>query len=241
MRIDEPEERDLSTQPLSISLTETVVNSSGVELVGELAEFAIDQVLDAGLIKDIPFVGWLAKGYSAYTSVSDRILLNKILRFLGQLNSLNSPEKEAFVSKMRKDPAYARKVGEHILMALNRIDDPYKAELIAACFDHFLTGDLTFDDLAELTQLIDRLLVSDLKALQQDGTGFGYQQWSRFVAAGTANFDLAESCIEGEGPSLSYHLSQAGEWLRRIMRDELRSHLSAIAQMKRNMEKTFGG
>ena len=59
-----------NTIPDNIAIT--VSKSDCLELPAEILEFSIDQVLDEGLFKDIPVVGWVIKGLSIKQSISDQ-------------------------------------------------------------------------------------------------------------------------------------------------------------------------
>lgn len=150
---------------LSDDLAETASEIGNFELPAEVLEFSIDQVLDSGILKDVPFVGWIAKGLSLGRSVSDRILYNKIIRFIYALDELNSSPVKSFRDKLNKEPEYKRKVGEHLLLTLDKLNDLSKPEMVARCFDHFLTGDIDFDMFAEFSHAIEQSTVLDLKIL----------------------------------------------------------------------------
>ena len=44
---------------LSDHLAVTVSKSGAIGLTSEMVEFAIDQTLESGVLKDLPFVGWM--------------------------------------------------------------------------------------------------------------------------------------------------------------------------------------
>ena len=121
---------------ISDNLADTVAEIGLMGLPAEILEFSIDQVLDEGLLKDIPFVGWVSKGITLQRSISDRILFHKILRFLLTLESIESGSKESYRQKIKSNPKFKRKVGEQLLLILDRIDDLSKPQMIAKCLDH---------------------------------------------------------------------------------------------------------
>jgi hypothetical protein len=232
----------MSEPSLSSSLASTLANASSIELTGKLTEFALDQALDSGLLKDIPVVGWLAKLHSAGTAISDRILLNKILRFMTQLKKLGSPEKKEFREKISSDRRYAQTVGERLILALNGIDDPPKAETIAVCFDHFITGHLSYNQLCECIQIIDRLLVSDLALLAVRQLSVARNDWGRFLAAGAASFTLEEPSLlfDDKVPTIHYSLSEAAVRLHLAMLGDLREKVDSERAAGRSLESLFG-
>ena len=124
-------------ESLSDNLAITVAETGSLELPAGILEFTIDQAMDDGVLIDIPVVGWIAKGVPISRSISDRILHHKILRFLIELDVIGEGDREAFRTKIRNEPDFRKKVGEHLLILLEKIDVFDKTTLLAKCFDHF--------------------------------------------------------------------------------------------------------
>ena len=185
----------------------------------KLAEFAIDQVLDDGLLADLPFVGWIAKGLSFKRSISDRILHHKLLRFLKTLESVSAGEKAEFRSRISDDPSYRRRVGESLLLVLDRVDDVQKAEIIAKCFDHFTTDDIDLETLQTLCGIVQGSTLADLGALR-DSKSLSPMS----LGAGLTTFEFHGGNLEFEQPpQLQIFLTSMGRQLRAIILDEIRN------------------
>lgn len=215
----------MKKESFAINLAETLATAPSLELTADLAEFAVDQTLESGVLKDIPFVGWIAKLASVRTSISDSLFLAKLLRFLTRLESLGDADKVEFSKKIRSDPSYSRKVGEKIIFALDRIDDPEKSDILAHCFDHFLTGHLSYEEFAETSHMIDRSMLTDLIGLSSDQLPFKYSEYGRLVSTGLASFGIAAAQFGEDAPTIGYKLSEGGERLRKILRREFRNHV----------------
>lgn len=218
----------MKKESFAINLAETLATAPGLELTADLAEFAVDQTLDSGVLKDIPFVGWIAKLASVRTSISDSLFLAKLLRFLTQLESLGDTEKVKFSDRIKTDATYSRKVGEKIIFALDRIDDPEKSDILAHCFDHFLTGHLSYEEFSEMSHMINRSMLTDLAGLSSDRLPFKYSEYGRLVSTGLASFGISPADSDDETPSIGYGLSGAGERLRKILRREFREHVEEL-------------
>lgn len=157
-------ENNKKKESLSENLAMTVAKSN-LELPAEIVEFTIDQIIDEGILKDIPVVGWIAKGLSVSRSISDRILFHKILRFLIALDENSEGSREEFCKKINDDPDFKKRVGEHLLILLNKIDAIDKASFLAKCFNYFLTGVIDHDYFIDLSSVIERSTIADLKSL----------------------------------------------------------------------------
>jgi len=130
---------------ISDNLALTIAETGGLTLPAKILEFSIGQVLDEGMLKDLPVVGWIAKGVAIGQSISDRIFHHKILMFPIALEKTGKGDREACTAKIRENPDFRRKVGEHLLILLDKIDAFDKASLLAQCFDHFLTGHISHE------------------------------------------------------------------------------------------------
>ena len=227
---------------ISDQLATTVGKSGILGLTTEIAELAIDQTLDSGILKDIPFVGWIAKGLAIHQNISDRILYNKILRFLGQLESVPSGDKSEFQERINEDQDYRRDVGEHLLIIIDRLDDLKKTEVLASCFDHFLTGEFDHDHFVELASIIDRLTSRDLTALAVPRCKrVIFSSIGRVVASGVMEYGISES--EDDSTGIEWRSTRIGEDLRDILlgeyrgRDERRARTTE--EMTRQMNRNF--
>ncbi|PCM43772.1 hypothetical protein [Marinobacter sp. ANT_B65] len=226
------------SQSLSNDLALTIAKSGGVELPAELLEFTIDQVVDESILKDIPVVGWLAKGFSVTRSISDRIFHHKVLRFLIELEEVSKSERQAFLARVESDTGYRRKVGEHLLVILNKIDAFEKTSLLAKCFDHFLTGDINFEYFVDLSNIIERTPLSDLNALcVPSNQRIEFSSVGIAVACGILEFGIASTNFGEDQPELGTKMSKYGKDLRDIFLGHLRERL---ANEKAQREALFG-
>ena len=227
-------------ESLSDSLAITVAETGSIELPTEILEFSIDQVLDDGILKDIPFVGCIAKGVSVGRSISDRIFYHKVLRFLIALKEVDDADREATRSKIRDDAEYRRKVGEHLVVIVDKIDAFDKATILARVFDHFLTDDIDHDHFVVLAQVIERSLVADLKALGvPDNQRIQFSSTGLAAACGILELGIAEPEVGEDLPQLGNRMSRYGRDLRDIFLDRFRSRAEDERVRREEMRARF--
>ncbi len=227
-----------NTIPDNIAIT--VSKSDCLELPAEILEFSIDQVLDEGLFKDIPVVGWVIKGLSIKQSISDRMFHHKILRFLYALQEIGKRDRIKFREKIENNKEYRKKVGEHLLLLIDKIDAFDKSCLLAICFDHFLTGDIDHDYFIDLSHVIERTPLSDLKALSMpDNKQIIFGSTGVAAACGILEYGISEPDYEGELPSLGTKLSLYGRDLRDMFRDRYRERIIKEKQRTEHFLKAF--
>lgn len=201
-------------ESLSDNLAMTVAISN-LELPAEIVEFTIDQIIDDGILKDIPIVGWIAKGLSVSRSISDRILFHKIIRFLVALDENNEGSRENFCKRINDDPAFKKRVGEHLLILLNKIDTIDKASFLAKCFAYFLTNVIDHDYFIDLSSVIERSTIADLKSLCVPcNKRVVFRNISFAASSGLLVYGISTS--DDNEPEIGFKMSDQGSDLRDI-------------------------
>jgi hypothetical protein len=84
-----------------------------------------------GLARDVPLVNTLVTAIRISAAVRDRIFMKKLLDFLGPLANTPVAERLAMVKKLEADPAFGRRVGEHLMELIDRIESHRKPRMLA--------------------------------------------------------------------------------------------------------------
>ncbi|MBU2986806.1 hypothetical protein KO528_15685 [Saccharophagus degradans] len=231
-------DENTKNQSISNDLAITIAKSGGIEFPAELLEFTIDQVIDEGIWKDLPFVGWIAKGVSISRSISDRIFHHKVLRFLIELENINNGNRDYFRENIESDPEFRRKVGEHLIVILNKIDAFDKTSLLAKCFDHYLTKHINYEYFVDLSYIIERSLLGDLKSLcVPSNEVVKFSSDGIAVACGLMEFGIADHDFNEAQVELGTRMSKFGRDLRDIFLGRLRGR---VDRERRQREALFG-
>lgn len=98
----------------------------------EGASLGSDVVLHGQFLSDIPLVGTAFKICRAIDSVRDRILAAKILRFVQGTD--NARDREKLRKKIHGDAQEARRIGELLVLVIDRVSDLDKPELVGQAF-----------------------------------------------------------------------------------------------------------
>ncbi len=133
-----------------------------------MAEFTIDQLLEDGIFKNVPWVGWIFKARSVYTSISDRILLTKILRFLVSLRTTSHEEKQNFIKKIEADKKFRNQVGSKLLLIIDRLNDFEKVDILSVIFSAYLNNEIDYEIFCQIAQSIEDCFIVDLRALAKN-------------------------------------------------------------------------
>jgi hypothetical protein len=152
---------------LEISLNETLNTSDLKDVTKELIETGIDSILKDGLLKDIPIVNAVLGVYKLGVSIKDIIFFKKLLRFLYEINSTSVSMRQKVIAKIEQDDEFGRKVGETILMLLDRLDDLNKANMVGKLFKAIVEGRIDNNTFQRLCYLIDNVFINDIAELRK--------------------------------------------------------------------------
>jgi hypothetical protein len=126
-------------------------------LAGDYAEIGVDALLVDGVLKDIPIVNTVRALAKAGFAVRDRLLIQKLIKFLGPLQKIDPQLRREVIEDLESDPVYGRRVGEHLIELLDRIDSHLKPEMLARTFKAYAEGEIDADMFHRLNYAIERL------------------------------------------------------------------------------------
>ena len=154
-----------SPPTLEAALLQSVGSSSLAELRTDLVEAVVDQAFEDGLAKDVPIFGSLAKLQKAFGTVRDHIFAKKVAHFLLALSKVPEPKRAAFLQSVAAR-GEERKVGETLLVLIDRLDNYDRAELLAKVFAAFINERLSMDEFRRLARVVEQLPAGSIGALR---------------------------------------------------------------------------
>jgi hypothetical protein len=147
------------------NLIQTIASSELQNISEDFLELGLDSVMNEGILKDIPVIGSITKMYSFGLQINGRILEKKILKFFFELNKINEQERRIFVTTICSDTKRAKKLGEHLLILLDRIDDMQKPRILAKIFSAYIEEKIDYEMFLRLSSILDKSFLSDLLKL----------------------------------------------------------------------------
>jgi len=210
------------TQKIETNLIQSIARSEIKNITEDYCELGLDTMLEEGVLKDIPVFGTLTKLYSVGATIHGKILEKKLLKFLYELDKISFEKRTGFVEKLNCDQKFEQRVGEHLLLLLERIDDMNKPPQLAKIFAAFIEEKIDFEMFVRLSSSIDRSLVSDLIRLKEFKKLQGYS----YSAIALENVGLVYLAIisggsyDAEGNQTGgnqYAISELGEILLSII------------------------
>lgn len=138
------------------TIEDSIISSELGNINKELGEVLIDNILEQGLLKEIPIVSLFTSAINIGTSIQNQFFLKKILKFLLELESIPKNERVDFISKIDQDKKYKTKVGESVLMILDKSDNYSKSQYIGILFKKCIEGKLAYSDFIKMSGIVNR-------------------------------------------------------------------------------------
>jgi hypothetical protein len=149
---------------LSIS-EDTEILDDVNDVLSDLAEFGIDQLLKDGVFQAVPLIGSAVGVLKIFIRTKDWLLLRNVYRFRYNIQAISEENRKSFIERLNKDADYRQRVGENLLLLLNRVDDIRKPELIANLFKAFAEGKIDDEKYQKLGIAIDRISIQNIPHL----------------------------------------------------------------------------
>ena len=212
----------MELQKLPEKLVDSVYSPELTDIVLELSEIGLDQLLDEGLIRDLPVVGVIAKIFKAGLDIRDRIFLAKVAKFLFKLKEVPEEHRTSFKKRICEDPNFKRKVGQTLVLLLERLDDFKKPDIVGKCFACYLSNKITFPEFRRISSAIELAFIDDLNELlgeRLEKCSFVIDSKENLVRTGLTR--IQGSGALGGGDEIYYFLSPLGQLFVNIMTDKL--------------------
>lgn len=165
------------------------------DFIEDIVEVGIDSVLDEGLLKDIPIVGFLVGTKNVIQNLQDRNLLNQTLQFIKEFNS-GKIEKEKIEKYKKKliDSKQAEKELGRVLLILNSNIDIEKSKMLARLFRNYIDEKINWDEFCEFSEIIKNMFLSDINFFKniycgkiKDTVNYPLYPFDRLVSLGLIN------------------------------------------------------
>lgn len=185
----------MGTNDIEIALLDSVAKDNLKELIGDAAEYTLDSMLESEELKEIPVFGTLIRIASATSSLRDRLFAKKVYKFLASLKDVSPQKRQAFIQSIESQKGGQRRIGETILLLLERLDDMKKPDLIGKVFRQCILGEIQYKTALRLCSIIDHAYFPDLEDLVRCYKG---EKIGHDVSASLAGLGLMElSGIDG--------------------------------------------
>jgi hypothetical protein len=132
----------------------------------DYAELGIDALFAEGIARDLPLISTFVGVAKIGVTIQDRLFAKKLFKMLGPLATIDTAERVDMIDRLERDPKYGRKVGEHLVELIDRVEAYRKPPMISAVFLAYQKNEIDADMLNRLTHAVERIPVFDIDALR---------------------------------------------------------------------------
>lgn len=202
----------------SIGLLDSITSEGIISLGSDLFELALDNNLNEGVLREIPVVKNLYNLGRATVAIYQRLLINKMINFLGELSNVSSEKRQSFVEDINKDPQKKRVCEETLLLLIDRADSLEKPSILGRILKHHILDNISYEDAMRLSFIVDRVYMSDLNYLTSFTSGI---QSNPDIAASLQSAGLLKLALsmdfgylgESSPAGIIYELNDYGDML----------------------------
>jgi hypothetical protein len=90
-----------------------------------------------------------------------------VYKFLFQLKDIPSQRRQEFIKKIESEPRYEKKVGETLIVLIDKLDDLDKPVLIGKLLKYVIEEKHDFDDFLRISTVIQKAFLPDLLSLKK--------------------------------------------------------------------------
>jgi hypothetical protein len=186
---------------LSRGFWSTLRDSQALDLFAGIGEVGLDEFM-SGPLKDVPIIGSFTQLWRAGVQVRDAMFVAKLTRFLKCVRDRNHESIARYAREIQDDSDLQFKVGSNILIAIERLDDIEKPELLGRAFLRLAAGEIDYGTFAEFALAIDT--ESRLQMPPSEAT--------RLSACGLLEIEGIPT-VRGKGADNNYRMTSLGRAL----------------------------
>lgn len=205
------------TNDIGDSLFDTIQNSDLKSIGIDYGEIALDALTDSELLKQIPVLGTLNKVCGFVGSVSNGLFAKKLLKFLYEFKDISAKERRKMISNVVVNTEERQRIGETLMLILDKLNDMSKPTLLARAFRAFLEEKISLQDFIDLAQSIDLVRVTylpQLKAACQSG----------YTPPETKVYSTRSERVSTRTQDIKQHLAVCGLMSMSVASKETRKH-----------------
>ena len=142
-----------TNKSLENALLDTLTDNS-IELTTEIGELTIDQFIDNELLRDIPFFSLFYKSFKTISGLKEAIFAMKVYKFLKEFEAIKLDDKQNFTQKISSDKKERTKIGQTLIIILDKLDELSKTQMIAKLFGAYIKSELTQSEFIHLCSIV---------------------------------------------------------------------------------------
>lgn len=208
----------MDNKNLGRSLVQVVGDSGFFDTLRDVGEIILDGSMNNGLLRGVPIFGSISQIFKTGGSVKEHIFEKKLIRFLSALKDVPFKKREKFREKLNKDKEFQRKVGEQLLLILDRLDNMDKPYLVAHAFAAYMEDIIDYESFQRLASALDKTFHPDLISFNLERN---YKQLSTDTILNLINSGILEleamPSIKLSAKNNKYRITELGKQLLEVV------------------------
>lgn len=139
------------------------LTGNSIELTSELGELTIDQFIDNDLLKEIPFFSIFYKSIKTAKGIREAMFVMKVYKFMKEFNSIKEKEKDLFLQKISSDSKERTKIGQTLILILEKIDNLDKTSILANLFAAYMEQKISKSEFMHLCSIVQASFIDHLE------------------------------------------------------------------------------
>jgi hypothetical protein len=146
-----------------LGLEESIICEEIINISSDLLEIGFDNLINEGIIKDIPFLNTVYNVVKTGLNIRDRIFLKKMIRLLYNTKEVPVVQRIKIINRINSEKKYRFKIGEKLIFILDRADEIEKVDYISHLFVAFLNEEISYYEFLKASDAINRCFLGDLE------------------------------------------------------------------------------
>lgn len=130
------------------------LTDNSIELTTEIGELTIDQFIDNEFLRDIPFFSLFYKSFKTINGLKEALFAMKVYKFLKEFEAIKLDDKQNFAQKISSDKKERTKIGQTLIIILDKLDELSKTQMIAKLFGAYIKSELTQSEFIHLCSIV---------------------------------------------------------------------------------------
>jgi hypothetical protein len=135
------------------------------EIVESMLELSVDSFLKDGILKDLPIFSMVSGVYKTTLKIRDNLFFRKVALFLDEIGKVEFEKRQRMISKLNTDAKFNQRVGETVIMLLDRLDNFDKARLVGKAFRIYCEEKIDSNQLQLCNRIIERAYIPHFEYL----------------------------------------------------------------------------
>lgn len=148
---------------LSNAFSKTIKDTNLKEITVDISEILVDNLLDDGILKEIPIIGTILKLGKFTLNIKDHLFIKKIIYFISEIKDIEPKKRNELISQIDDSEAFRIKVGEKLLFIIDKCEDHIESEYVAKFFKAFLNGKIYYSDFLRCASILQKIFIEDFE------------------------------------------------------------------------------